>query len=293
MRQIALIPTDQIRILNPRRRNRAHHKEIIDNIAAIGLKRPITVTRLDTEDGGAGYALVCGQGRLEAFRELGIPEIPAVVADADEAESMVMSLVENVARRHHPAIEGMREIGALRKHGYNQEEIAAKIGATASWVSMILLLLERGEERLVAAVETGLIPITLAVDIARSDDAGTQQLLTDAYTNGSLRGRKLGVVRRLLQRRTRGGKAPRPGSSGPHTRGRTLKAEQLKRVYEREVEKQQLLVKKADITQARLMFLIRALKDLRSDRHFSQLLKSEGMETLPKVLAERMLGQSP
>ena len=49
-------------------------------------------------------------------------------------------------------------------------------------------------------------------------------------------------------------------------------------------------MKKADITQARLMFLIRALKDLRSDRQFSQLLKSEGMETLPKVLAERMLG---
>jgi len=291
MRPITMIPTDQIQVLNPRSRNRAHHREIIDNIARIGLKRPITVSRLSTGGVAEAYALVCGQGRLEAFRQLGLPEIPAVIVDADEAECMVMSLVENIARRHHPAIESMREIGSLHAKGYKDHEIATKIGATASWVGMILILLEKGEERLVAAVETGLIPISLAIDIARSDDAATQQLLMDAYTDGTLRGRKLGVVRRLLQRRARGGKAQKPGAPGPHIRGRALKVEQLKRVYQREVEKQQLLVKKADVTQARLLFLVRALRDLRSDKQFAGLLRSEDMETLPRVLAERMQGQ--
>ena len=43
-KHITLIPTDRIRVLNPRVRNRRHFGEIVDNIARIGLKRPITVT---------------------------------------------------------------------------------------------------------------------------------------------------------------------------------------------------------------------------------------------------------
>ena len=50
-----------------------------------------------------------------------------------------------------------------------QSEIAEKIGVGASWVNMIASLLERGEERLVAAVETGLIPITLAMEISKAE----------------------------------------------------------------------------------------------------------------------------
>ena len=46
------------------------------------------------------YDLVCGEGRLEAFRMLDETEIPAVVIDAAEADCLVMSLVENLARRH-------------------------------------------------------------------------------------------------------------------------------------------------------------------------------------------------
>ena len=67
-KQVLLIPTDRIRILNPRVRNRRNFKEMVENIARIGLKRPITVTRrADTDP--TEYDLVCGQGRLEAFIE--------------------------------------------------------------------------------------------------------------------------------------------------------------------------------------------------------------------------------
>ena len=69
-----LIPVDQINVLNPRSRNKNHHREITNNIAEIGLKRPITVSRRSGE-GTAGYDLVCGQGRLEAFRMLGETKI--------------------------------------------------------------------------------------------------------------------------------------------------------------------------------------------------------------------------
>jgi len=288
MRTILMIPTDRIHVLNPRTRNRQLHREIIDNIAAIGLKRPITVSRRISAGADYDYDLVCGQGRLEAFLSLGLAEIPALVVEAEEADCMVMSLVENVARRQHPAIETMREIQFLHKRGYNERQIAEKIGTTASWVSMIVVLLERGEDRLVAAVETGLLPISLAAQIARSDDAGTQQLLAEAYTQGTLRGKKLGVVRRLLEQRARRGKSTQSAAMGRKGINRKLTVEQLKRIYEREVEKQQLLVKKADITQNRLLFVVRALHDLRMDKRFVALLRSEGIHTLPRALADRM-----
>lgn len=178
--QIEIIPISRITVLNPRARNKRQHREIVNNIEAIGLKRPITVSRRPGE-GSPRYDLVCGEGRLEAFQMLGQTEIPAVVIEAAEAECLVMSLVENIARRQHRPIDLMEEIGSLHRRGYKDTEIAAKIGVTPSWVNMIVTLLERGENRLVAAVETGLIPISLAVDIARATTDEAQNLLIDAY----------------------------------------------------------------------------------------------------------------
>jgi hypothetical protein len=63
--RIEWIPIDRITVVNPRHRNKRVFKEIVENIATIGLKRPITVTRR-AEAEGPFYDLVCGQGRLEA-----------------------------------------------------------------------------------------------------------------------------------------------------------------------------------------------------------------------------------
>ena len=101
---------------------------------------------------------------------------------ADESDCLVMSLVENCARRQHKPIDLMREIGNLRKRGYNDRQIANKIGVTPDYVGMIAGLLERGEERLVSAVETGLLPLNLAIDISKTDAEGGQRALMDAYT---------------------------------------------------------------------------------------------------------------
>lgn len=61
--RIEMIPISQITILNPRARNKRQHREIVNNIEAIGLKRPITVSRRDGA-GGPICDLVCGEGRL-------------------------------------------------------------------------------------------------------------------------------------------------------------------------------------------------------------------------------------
>lgn len=288
---IEMIPISRITVLNPRARNKRQHREIVNNIEAIGLKRPITVSKHDGP-GGIRYDLVCGEGRLEAFQMLGQTEIPAVVIEASESECLVMSLVENIARRVQRPIDVMNEIGALRKRGYTEAEISRKIGITSGWVSMIVTLLERGEERLLSAVETGLIPISLAMEISRAESEEAQNLLLDAYETGKLRGKKLASVRRLLDLRMRGrSKSMTSGKFGRKGTNRKLTAGDLMQVYQREAEKQRLLVKKSDFTQTRLLFIVEAIKDLLADDGFLTLLRAEGLETMPRALAMRIAGE--
>lgn len=291
--RVEMIPISKITVLNPRARNKRQHREIVNNIEAVGLKRPITVSR-SGGPGGSRYNLVCGEGRLEAFQMLGQTEIPAVVIEASESECLVMSLVENIARRIPRPIDIMREIGALRARGYSDSAIGEKIGIGASWVNMIASLLERGEERLVAAVETGLIPITLAMEISRAETEEAQNLLLDAYETGKLRGKKLAAVRRMLDMRMRaqgkGLPAGRLGKRGGATT-RRMTANELMQVYQREAEKQRLLVKKSDFTQTRLLFIVEALKELLTDEGFLNLLRAEGLSTMPRALSVRISGE--
>lgn len=150
-RKVEMVLISEIDVLSSRSRNKRQHQEIVDNIEAIGLKRPITVRRKEGP-GETRYDLVCGEGRLEAVRLLGETKIAAIVIDASDPECLLRGLVENIARRKPRPIKSMQEIGGLHKRGYSDAEIAAKIGASDSWVSMIVALLERGEERLIAAV---------------------------------------------------------------------------------------------------------------------------------------------
>ena len=50
------------------------------------------------------------------------------------------------------------------------------------------------------------------------------------------------------------------------------------------------LLRKAEFAQQRLLFVIEALRQLLADEHFSNLLRAEGLDTLPKQLAERIWG---
>ena len=62
----------------------------------------------------------------------------------------------------------------------------------------------------------------------------------------------------------------------------------LVRTYQKEVERQRLIIRKAEFTQQRLMFFVGALRQLLEDEHFTTLLRAEGLDTLPQYLAERV-----
>lgn len=289
--KLEMIPISAITTINPRARNKKHHREIVDNIDAIGLKRPITVSRKRGPDGDR-YDLVCGEGRIEAFKLLGATEIPAVVIEADENECLVMSLVENIARRKHRPIDLMQEIGNLSQRGYSDKQIAAKTGLSASYVSMLSKLLDDGEERLVSAVESGLIPLSLAIDISRSETADVQNLLLDAYQGGKIKGKKLTAIRRVLDQRERRNRRVPDSGFGTLRGSRKITPVDLMKVYQREAEKQRILVKKSDFTQRKLLFIVEALKDLLNDKTFTAMLQEEKLDTMPTALAMRISGEA-
>jgi ParB family transcriptional regulator, chromosome partitioning protein len=92
-----------------------------------------------------------------------------------------MSLVENCARRQHRAIDLLHDIEGLKRRGYSQAEIARKTGLSLEYVRGVTRLLEKGEHRLLRAVESGQIPVSMAVEIAEADDIGVQHALQQAY----------------------------------------------------------------------------------------------------------------
>jgi ParB family chromosome partitioning protein len=285
--ELRMIPINKIDILNTRERNTKIFDEIVDNIRALGLKKPITVTPRQGKDGEERFLLVCGEGRMKAFMSLGQDSIPALVVTVNDEEAFIMSLAENIARRQYRPMELLANIEALRNQGYDKKAIAAKTGLTVEWVNGILILLERGEERLLVAVERGKIPLTAALAIVggEDDDKAVQKALQDAYESGKLRGKQLFEAKRVIECR--------------HTLGRTLErgmsrkradvtSSSLVRTYQKEVERQRLMVRKAELTQQRLMFVVGALRQLLSNENFTNLLRAEGLDTLPTYLAERV-----
>ena len=283
-----LIPMDRITVVNPRVRNRKAFREIVDNIAELGLKRPITVAARQSDD-GLRYDLVCGQGRLEAFQELGQTEIPAIVIDASSEDCLVMSLVENLARRQHRALDLLRDIKGLKERGYSAPEIARKTHLSLKYVRGVLRLLESREHRLLRAVESGKLPVSVAVDIAEARDSDVQDVLREAYENNQLRGGRLMAAKRLVEARQQYGKGQ---PSADRKKRRSLSVEGLIRTYQNDVEKKQVLLRKATATRNELMFITEALRKLLNDENFVTLLRAEGLATIPKNLSDRLAART-
>lgn len=197
-----------------------------------------------------------------------------------------MSLVENIARRQIRPLELLREIDGLKLRGYNTTEIAKKIDVAKSYVVGIAHLLKNGEERLLHAVDKGRIPLSVAMQIANADEDGMQRALCQAYEDQTLRGRKLLTVRRIIELRKANGKRSTPGV---RRRNNGLQsAESLVRVYRQEADRQKLLVKRSQLTEHRLLFIVSALRNLFRDENFITLLRAEGLESLPAYLAEKI-----
>ncbi|EMD9442907.1 ParB N-terminal domain-containing protein [Burkholderia cepacia] len=282
--KITLLSADRLRVLNPRVRNQYFFSQLVENIASVGLKRPITVAFGGRDVEGDWHEVLCGQGRLEALRALGETMIPCCVVEASAADRHLITLAENLARRQHRAFELLGKLQELRNKGYSSEEIARKTNLESSYVSGILMLLGKGEEKLIQAVERRAMPLWLAVEVARLPSAEVQAAMLAAYEGGTLNGDQLLRVRRILSKREASGKKLSARSA---TRDKPT-PQKLLRTYQNEARKQRMIVQNANIQQQRLLLIVSALKKFLADEHFRTLLRAEDIRDIPEAVATRL-----
>jgi len=112
--------------------------ELADSIRARGVIQPIVVRPHDGR-----FQIVAGERRWRAAQKARLHEVPAIVRDFDDAETLEIALIENIQRRDLNAIEeaqGYRRL--VEDYGHTQEELGKLVHKSRSHVANLLRLLD-------------------------------------------------------------------------------------------------------------------------------------------------------
>ncbi|MGH7308967.1 MAG: ParB/RepB/Spo0J family partition protein [Candidatus Rokuibacteriota bacterium] len=193
------IPVDQIDV-NPRQPRKTFEPGSLDELArslkSSGMIQPVIVRRAP----GGRWQLIAGERRWRAARQAGLEQIPAVVREATDAESLELALVENLLREDlNPIEEAEAYQRILTEFGWTQEDVAQRVGKDRSTIANSLRLL-----RLPAVIQDDLRTGRLTMGHARAllslTEPGQQlklreEILAHAW---SVRATEEGVAQRRL-----------------------------------------------------------------------------------------------
>jgi ParB family chromosome partitioning protein len=130
-------------------------EELANSIKKNGVIQPIAV-RPDKSNEGK-YQIVAGERRWLAAQKAGLHEIPIVILDLDDNESLEVAIVENIQRDDLNPIEEAKAYERLNKEfNYDHEKIARFMSKSRSHVSNTLRLLTLPSD-VRAMIEEGLI----------------------------------------------------------------------------------------------------------------------------------------
>lgn len=153
-RQLCWLPLDSIQPNRMQPRQDFDTLEIMELAASIrqsGLLQPVTVRPCAT-----GYELIMGERRYRACKLLGHTHIEAFVLPADDAESALLALVENVQRQDLHFFEEAQAYDRLIRQGMRQDTLARMLGKSVPAISNRLRLLRLEPEVREAIMENGL-----------------------------------------------------------------------------------------------------------------------------------------
>lgn len=118
-------------------------EQLVASIKQNGITQPVLVT--PAEKAGK-FKLIAGERRTKAAKEAGLKEIPALIRESVNGNAAVLALTENLLREDLSPVEEAEAFKALQEqHGWNQKEVAAKLGVSQSRVSERLGLLKLPE----------------------------------------------------------------------------------------------------------------------------------------------------
>jgi ParB family transcriptional regulator, chromosome partitioning protein len=148
------IPVDAIHP-NPRQPRRRFEPEAASGLAESVRRQGVIQPLLVRPRGVGGYEIVAGERRWRAAREAGRETVPAVVRDADDRDTLLLGLVENVAREQLTPIEEARAYAVLiDEFSLSLGEVAERVGRSKPSVSNRIRLLELPDDVL-GMVERG------------------------------------------------------------------------------------------------------------------------------------------
>ena len=116
-------------------------QSLAESIRQHGLLQPIVIRKLRIPLGGKTHELIAGERRLRAFESLGRTAIPSITRDADEAQSAVFALIENVQREDLNPLERSKALQRLiTEFSWTQQQAAEKVGLDRATVANLLRL---------------------------------------------------------------------------------------------------------------------------------------------------------
>jgi ParB family chromosome partitioning protein len=182
--QLAHIRVDEIapNARQPRRRFEPDATAgLAESVRRQGLLQPVVV-RLRP---GGGYELIAGERRWRAARDAGLATVPALIREADDRDSLLLALVENVAREQLSAVEEARAYAALLdEFGLSLGELGERVGRSKSSVSNRLRLLELPDEVLWMLVRGELTEGHARAVLAVPGDAERKRLAKRIVSSG-------------------------------------------------------------------------------------------------------------
>jgi ParB family chromosome partitioning protein len=144
--ELAEIPVEQIHP-NPRQPRRRFEPQagagLADSVKSQGLLQPV-VLRPRPE---GGWELIAGERRWRAAKDAGLASVPALIREADDRDTLLLSLVENVAREQLSPVEEARAYALLiDEFGLTLAQIGERVGKAKPTISNRIRLLDLPED---------------------------------------------------------------------------------------------------------------------------------------------------
>ncbi len=138
-------------------------KELSDSIREKGVLEPLLIRK-----GRDGFELIAGERRWRAAKMAGLTEVPAVITNATDQESLELAIIENIQREDLNAMEEAEAYRSLMECGLSQEDVAKRVGKERATVANYLRLLklqpEAREELIKGTITMGHARALLSAD---------------------------------------------------------------------------------------------------------------------------------
>jgi ParB family transcriptional regulator, chromosome partitioning protein len=156
--------------------------ELVASVREKGILEPILV-----RPSGSRFEIIAGERRYRAAMEVGLAELPCVVRDASDAETMEIALVENLQRKDLHAFEEADGLKVLAEsYGYTHEKMAQKLGKSRTSVTEVLSLTNMPQEVRELCRLADLHSKSLLLQVVRQSSAEKMIELVERFQNEGL-----------------------------------------------------------------------------------------------------------